>query len=142
LAPLRLNPDRVGYAIVAIGCVAILVVSRLLSPAAGGQGTHEQLGLPPCTFHLVTGHGCPGCGLTTAFTYMAHGEIASAFGANPLGPLGFAIVALLVPLAAYRAVRPVPVDEVVANPLFYWLLMGLLFAMFVAWGIRLWMGLV
>lgn len=51
------------------------------------QGTHEQLGLPPCTFMVLTGVPCPACGMTTSFALLVRGELAHSLRANALGTL-------------------------------------------------------
>jgi hypothetical protein len=55
------------------------------------MGTHTQLGLPKCTMAAMTGLRCPGCGMTTSWSLVMHGEIESALTAN----LGGAILCLL-----------------------------------------------
>jgi hypothetical protein len=121
---------------------AVVAIARVLRPVSGGQGTHEQLGLPPCTFHELTGHGCPGCGLTTAFAYMARGDVGAAFDANPIGVLLFAAVALAIPLAIYRVVRPKPIDDVLTSRWPMIVLVGLFTLMTLTWVVRLALGLV
>jgi len=59
----------------------------MLQPDPRGVGTHEQVGLPPCGFHRLTGLPCPGCGTTTAFAYAVRLRFAHAFMANPFGML-------------------------------------------------------
>ena len=57
-----------------------------LHPDPSGHGTHTQLGLPPCPSVLLFHRPCPGCGLTTSFTALIHGNLPFAFHAHPLGP--------------------------------------------------------
>lgn len=131
---------RGPYIIFTLFSLLVLGIARLLNPEGSGQGTHEQLGLPPCTFHLITGHGCPGCGLTTSFAYLARGDLSSAFHANPIGVLLFSLVALSVPFFSYRIWRPKPIDDLLTSK---WLsrgLIGLMILMFVVWFIRLALG--
>lgn len=47
-----------------------------------------------CTFKLLSGYDCPGCGSQRALHAMLHGEIAQAWHFNPM-------VFFAVPLAAY-----------------------------------------
>ncbi|AIE87414.1 hypothetical protein OP10G_4046 [Fimbriimonas ginsengisoli Gsoil 348] len=63
------------------------VIAALLHPDKHGHGTHQQLGLPPCPSVLLFDRPCPGCGLTTSWTALMHGDFAHAFAAHPLGPL-------------------------------------------------------
>jgi hypothetical protein len=62
-----------------------------LTPSPEGHGTHTQLGLPPCPCVMIFGRPCPGCGLTTSFTALLHGQFRAAFRAHPLGPFLYAI---------------------------------------------------
>jgi hypothetical protein len=83
--------QRVMGAVVALGCGFVLLVARLLTPDPRGVGTHQQLGLPPC-FTLTALHiPCPFCGMTTAFSLMAHGRVAQAFVTQPAGALAFVL---------------------------------------------------
>jgi hypothetical protein len=71
--------------LVLVGCVSLFTISARLEPAAGGIGTHEQLGLPPCGMAMIWGLPCPTCGMTTAFAHAARGQFAAAFHAQPAG---------------------------------------------------------
>lgn len=94
----NLRHVRITAFVIAIGCAAILTVALYLTPDPRGFGTHEQLGLPPCLstkfFHVP----CPVCGMTTAFTLMAHARPADAFRTQPAGAIFFMFC--LVALAA------------------------------------------
>jgi len=95
-APIRADrAERVFAGIVAAASLGVLMIAMWLRPAAGGHGTHEQLGLNPCVWAVTLGQPCPTCGMTTAFAHAAHGDIVSAFKAQPLGAL-LAIVAASV----------------------------------------------
>lgn len=101
----------------AMGAVAWVVISlsRWLTADGRGHGTHEQLGLPPCRFEAVTHIPCPGCGLTTSFTHMAHFDVVSALRAHPMGPALF-LLTLFVALASPFAIRRAyPVNELLAR---------------------------
>lgn len=132
--------DRVAYIIGAVGAVIVLTLARLLTPSSSGVGTHEQLGLPPCTFVVVTGHGCPGCGLTTAFAHMAHGNISGAFHANPMGIVLFALFALGGAFSWFRVFRPRPLDDVLFTATVQGIAVGVMIGLFVTWFVRLLLG--
>ena len=88
-----------GFA--AASLIALLVLGSLLTPSPEGHGTHEQLGLPPCAMMKLTGVPCPGCGVTTAVSHFARGELVRAFLVQPFGVLvGLSMVAVL-PLALW-----------------------------------------
>lgn len=76
---------RLWAAAVALGCLALLGLSRWLEPDPRGLGTHEQLGGWQCVVPLVTGYPCPTCGMTTAFAHTVRGQWGAAFHAQPAG---------------------------------------------------------
>ena len=90
---------RATAALILAGCVSLFAIAARLEPAAGGIGTHEQLGLPPCGMAMIWGLPCPTCGMTTAFAYAARGQFAAAFHAQPAG----LTLALATGLGAFAA---------------------------------------
>ena len=86
--------ERVAQVAAVVVCWAVLIVAAWgLEPSAEGLGTHEQLGLQPCGFYRMTGRPCPGCGLTTAFALMAHGQVVKGVIVQPFGAALFVLVA-------------------------------------------------
>lgn len=79
--------QRAGLGLV----VAVLLVPSWLAwqltPNARGYGTHEQLGLPPCSFMSWCGRPCPTCGMTTAWSHSVRGEWSRALDCNVAGTL-------------------------------------------------------
>ena len=69
---------------------------RCCEPSPPGYGTHQQLGLPPCTFWVLFGRPCPTCGMTTAWAHLMRGEWLDACRANA----GGALLGLLAMVAA------------------------------------------
>ena len=55
----------------------------------------EALLHPPCLITLLTGHQCPGCGLTRALTHLWLGHFQKAMELNPLSPLALCLVLFL-----------------------------------------------
>jgi hypothetical protein len=85
----------------ALGVIGLLVLGTFATPDERGYGTHEQLGLPSCKSIEWLGIPCPGCGVTTSISLVAHGR----FGDGPRNqPLGFAL-AFAIPLFALWALR-------------------------------------
>jgi hypothetical protein len=84
---------RLRGALLLAPCAAVICVAAWLTPRQAGYGTHQQLGLPPCSFLWRTGYPCPSCGLTSAFAAMAHGRLAEALRDHPFGPVLFLAVA-------------------------------------------------
>lgn len=82
-----------GLVIAVLGCFA---VAWMLNPDPRGFGTHQQLGLPPCTFQLLYRFPCPGCGMTTSFSHFVRGQFASSFHVNPAGFLLASVMTMLV----------------------------------------------
>jgi len=79
--------ERLWLMVVAAGLLALLAVAAWVRPDESGQGTHQQLGLPPCTFRTLTGRPCPSCGMTTSWAHLVRGEAADALRANVAGSL-------------------------------------------------------
>jgi hypothetical protein len=79
--------QRFALAVPALALLALLVTARALTPDAAGHGTHQQLGLPPCTFYVLFQRPCPACGMTTSWAWLLRGEIGHALAANAGGTL-------------------------------------------------------
>lgn len=86
---------RLGHLLILVVVCLFWGVGFSLKPDPRGHGTHQQLGLPPCTIYFLTGRPCPSCGLTTSVSATLHGDLALAWRANPFG---IAIVAVSVGL--------------------------------------------
>jgi hypothetical protein len=67
--------------------------------------THVQLGLPPCSFRILTGMPCPACGLTTSVSLLAHRDLPNSLRANAVGTLLAVLGLLAVPWAWISAWR-------------------------------------
>lgn len=88
---------RVKAGAVALAALAILSLAVWLKPDARGFGTHEQLGLAPCSMVALVGLPCPTCGMTTAFSHTVRGQLWAAFLAQPFGLLlALAVVGVLI----------------------------------------------
>lgn len=79
--------QRLTLAAVGAGLLTLLVIATMLQPKAEGYGTHQQLGLPQCTFVVLFGERCPSCGMTTSWAYLVRGQILQAAQANLAGLL-------------------------------------------------------
>ena len=62
--------------------IGLLLTAAMLKPDPRGLGTHQQLGLAPCTFQLVFGTRCPACGMTTSWAHLTHAQPWAALKAN------------------------------------------------------------
>lgn len=108
-----------------------------LSPDPRGYGTHQQLGLPRCTFQMLTGWPCPSCGGTTAFAHFVRGQWPSAVQSNAAAFVLALICTALIPwswasAASGRAIGIVNPDRTV---LVLVITMSGLFAL--QWGVNL-----
>lgn len=96
-----------------IGVLAAMTLAlgalATLDPAPDYVGTHQQFGLPPCSFRAVFGLPCPGCGGTTAVTYLVHLQPLEALKSSLFGAavgVGMALTWLLC-LVAVILRRPI-----------------------------------
>ena len=101
MEPLQSHPTllprapRAVLAALGAGLLLLLAVAGVLEPDPRGFGTHERLGLPPCTFQQLTGYRCPSCGMTTSWAHLVRGRMTAAFRDNAGGALlGLASVML------------------------------------------------
>jgi|GEM_PF-463869 len=83
-----------GQLIWFLAWLGVTAFGLYLSPSRDGHGTHQQLGMPPCPSVLMFDRPCPGCGLTTSWTALLHGQLTHSFRAHPLGPPLYAIFAV------------------------------------------------
>ncbi len=85
------RPDPRGTWLIYLFIIAVsatvLTIAAKLTPSPLGHGTHTQLGMPPCSFVVMTGYPCPSCGWTTAFAYMMHAKPLASFRTQPFGAL-------------------------------------------------------
>lgn len=97
--------SRISAIAVMLAVIALLITARLLHPSPLGYGTHQQLGLPPCTSVALIGLRCPACGMTTAWSYAVRGRWINAWNANA-GGLGLVMIALsYIPAFCYYVAR-------------------------------------
>lgn len=67
--------------------LVLLAIAAWLRPSPAGLGTHQQLGLPPCTMRVLLNMRCPSCGMTTSWSRLMHGNVLGALKANAGGAL-------------------------------------------------------
>jgi hypothetical protein len=90
-----------GQAMWFAGWFFVTCFAAYLKPDPSGHGTHQQLGLPPCPSVLLFDRPCPGCGLTTSWTALVHGQIGFAFHAHAIGPFLYLLFTVSAWLALY-----------------------------------------
>jgi hypothetical protein len=101
---------RVALAVAALLVLGVFVTGFWLNPydAEGmplATGTHQQLGLPPCSFKVLTGKPCPSCGMTTSVSLVLHGDVRASVEANWVGTVLVAFLAVVLPWAVVGVVR-------------------------------------
>jgi hypothetical protein len=86
----------IAFALMA-GALGVLLVSAVFTPETLPK-------LPVCSFKLMTGRPCPGCGLTRAFCCISHARFGEAFYFNPFSFAFYAGTLLLAaaPLLVWR----------------------------------------
>lgn len=111
----------------------LVAAAALLVSAAVAPGSLP--GLPLCWFKAMTGHPCPGCGLTHSFSAIGHGQFAAAWAYNPFGYLFYAIAVAMLFWPLLRRLRP-DWGDILARPRFLaWAVPTLVAAM---WAFGLW----
>lgn len=120
---------RGALAVLALGFIAIFVIATQLSPDKRHFGTHQQLGLPPCTFLQLTGVKCPHCGMTTSFSHLVRGQLGGAWTANPGGfPLS---VMMLLAIPAFLVISITGRWIITYDPLRWMMFGGMGYVVFV-----------
>ncbi len=117
--------------------IAVLVLAGSLTPDPRGYGTHEALGLAPCSMKQLTGVACPSCGMTTAFSLAAHGRLFDALATQPAGAILAMGCAMIVLACGYAAWRDTPIERYIAALLRPRLIVGLIGLVVVAWIYRI-----
>ena len=110
---------RCWLALVGILLLTPLVIAVRLQPSPLGMGTHQQLGLPPCTFVTLFGIRCPSCGMTTSWSHFVRGEWLQSLQANVGGFLLAMVVAvsaawMLLSAVTGRRLARVPSEGILA----------------------------
>lgn len=128
---------RLAATLLFLGSTGLLLVAWWLNPESRGIGTHQQLGLPACSFELTTGLPCMTCGMTTSFAHTADGSLFTGFLTQPAGAmlaLGCALVSLvsLWALISGMSLKPLGRHLLRPRPIILFLVI-----FFLAWGFTL-----
>jgi hypothetical protein len=86
-------------------CGGAVAMAFLLTPGADLVALWGWSIPEVCAVKRTTGWSCPGCGLTRSWTYLAHGDVKTAFAMNWLGPVLFLAAAIQIPWTAARMWR-------------------------------------
>jgi hypothetical protein len=87
----------------------------------------------PCPFHALTGLYCPGCGSLRALHHLLHGDLAVAFGLNPLTVLSLPFLGYSFLSHVTVVIRGQSLPTVFVPALFIWMYLGVVL---VFWVIR------
>jgi hypothetical protein len=141
------NLARNGYAIgrsgrLLLGAWSLILlfgfgVAFCLEPSPNGYGTHQQLGLPPCTFRMLFGISCPSCGMTTSLSHFVRGQFLQSIDANAAGFLLAVVCALQIPWSWWSIYRGCFWSVWQPAQAFVWLLAIFCAATLINWAIRL-----
>lgn len=125
----------------AIVALTPLVLAEMLRPSPSGYGSHTALGLARCQFLERTGLPCPSCGMTTSWSWFAHGNLEASFYVQPMGTVLAILAAGSFWVALYCAVTGRPVYQLLrVIPSRYYFVPLLSFAI-LAWGWKIFIHL-
>ena len=82
-----------------------VVVARFLTPDPRGLGTHQQLGLPPCSMRMLFDIPCPSCGMTTSWSLFSRGNFVGSIETNTGGFLLASLATLSFAIGLHSLVR-------------------------------------
>lgn len=130
-----------GRVLLGLWCLFLLAgfsVAVMLQPDPRGFGTHQRLGLPPCTIRSSLGVLCPTCGMTTSFANFVRGRFVQSLEANVGGFLLACACAAQVPwsILSIRAGRLWGMQR--PDLWLLSLLVTVLAAAGIHWAVRLW----
>lgn len=131
------GPGRLTAAALALGLLALLSVAAFLKPDPRGLGTHQQFGLPPCTFRFLFGRPCPTCGMTTSWAHVVRGQLIGALRANVGGALLAMLAVMSVPWLAGSAARGRWLGGAPNSIVMAWVGLAILLVTLIDWGIRM-----
>jgi hypothetical protein len=128
---------RLLLALLGLGLSALLLIALRLHPDPRHYGTHQQLGLPPCSFYYAFGMPCPTCGMTTSWSFLMRGEILASLHANAGGVILGMLAIFAVPWSLLASIRGryfawTPSGSVVA-----WVSGSIAVLVLLQWGCRL-----
>jgi hypothetical protein len=126
--------QRVIAFLITTAAAGLLLTAYWLNPDPSGTGTHLGLGLPRCAFMYYSGLPCPSCGMTTSFSYFAHGNLLASFWVQPMGTLLALLAAMTVWAAGYCACTGRDVSRLVRRWPLQQITIALVALAIAAWG--------
>ncbi len=92
---------RLIAAILVLATATVLGIAAYLEPSPEGIGTHTQLNMPNCGWMVTMDLPCITCGMTTAFSHAANGNLLASFATQPLGAVLAVITAMVFLVSSY-----------------------------------------
>ncbi len=129
---------RLRGAIVCAACLIAVAAAWSLDPLSSGYGTHQQAGLPQCSFLANHGIPCPGCGVTTSIALSSRGRFMQAFAAQPFGIVMFMAAVVLAAMGAAELIGGRDFLKILR--LGRWCIWAAVFILLAGWGFKLAMG--
>jgi len=128
----------------ALGVTVVFGIALWLDPYQGDagtyrMGTHQQLGLPPCSFVVLTKYPCPACGMTTSFALLIRGDVLNALRANWVGALLALSCLLFIPWSLLSAWKRRTIFVRSVEQTFTILVVAFMVLMLLRWAIVIWM---
>lgn len=88
-----------------------VIVARFLTPDPRGLGTHQQLGLPPCSMRVLFDLPCPGCGMTTSWSLFSRGNFNASIETNTGGFLLACLATASLAIGLHSIARKKPASR-------------------------------
>ena len=129
--------SRVLLGLWVVFLISGFLLAASLKPDPRGFGTHQRLGLPPCSFRVLFGINCPSCGSTTCFAQFVRGDWVSAIRANVSAFLLALVCSAMVPWGIHGVIRGYLWKVRQPATAFMWLLLTLCSVSLTQWIIRL-----
>ena len=127
---------RAGALLIALLPFGLFAVASRLEPNSSGLGTHQQLGLPPCSMRAIFGIRCPGCGMTTSWAHFTRGQWRQSFLVN-VGGFLLACFSLFIAGLAVRAFWLVQLPSLQTQRVIAMVCIGIMAVTFLDWIRRL-----
>ncbi len=127
---------RFAAVLIAVIPISLLGVAGGLEPDSKGVGTHQQLGLPPCSMRVLFGIRCPGCGMTTSWAHFTRGQFAQSARVNSGGFL-LAIFSIMVAFLALRTSWSAQLPSARTQQYVTLTLVSIALVTFIEWAMRL-----
>lgn len=138
--PACLSPRSLKIRLIAVMIallpLSLLGVARTLQPNRQGLGTHQQLGLPPCSLRVLAGIRCPACGMTTSWAYFVRGNWVAS-GRTNLGGFLLACFSLGVVVMSIPVIRTGTPPSITQQKWLTYVLAGVMLVTLLDWAVRL-----